>query len=52
MFPVATPSQKVVFLLGDDEDTDPDHKAHQLFTEMEELMADDAGNMVWKETAR
>ncbi|KAJ8320799.1 hypothetical protein KUTeg_002386 [Tegillarca granosa] len=44
------PSQRIQFLLGEDEDDD-DHKTHDVFCEMEELFYKD-DEMEWKETAR
>uniref|UniRef100_UPI00358DD9C6 electroneutral sodium bicarbonate exchanger 1-like n=1 Tax=Myxine glutinosa TaxID=7769 RepID=UPI00358DD9C6 len=46
-----TPSQRVQFILGM-EDEDEEHVPHELFTEMDELCAQDGQNGEWKETAR
>ncbi|XP_062584941.1 sodium bicarbonate cotransporter 3-like isoform X1 [Saccostrea cucullata] len=46
---VANPAQRVQFLLGEEEDEE--HKAHDLFCEMEELFYN-GDQMEWKESAR
>lgn len=46
-----TPSQRVQFLLGT-EDDDEEHIPHDLFTELDELAFRDGEVQVWKETAR
>ncbi|XP_038160485.1 sodium-driven chloride bicarbonate exchanger-like isoform X2 [Cyprinodon tularosa] len=46
-----TPSQRVQFLLGT-EDDDEEHIPHDLFTELDELAFRDGQAQVWKETAR
>ncbi|XP_043972043.1 sodium bicarbonate cotransporter 3-like isoform X2 [Gambusia affinis] len=46
-----TPSQRVQFLLGT-EDDDEEHIPHDLFTELDELSFRDGEVQVWKETAR
>ena len=46
------PSQRVQFLLGQD-DGDEEHMSHDIFCEMEELRAvGEEGDVEWKETAR
>lgn len=50
LFIATPPSQRIQFLLGEDEDDD-DHKTHDVFCEMEELFYKD-DEMEWKETAR
>ncbi|XP_060925219.1 electroneutral sodium bicarbonate exchanger 1 [Limanda limanda] len=45
-----TPSQRVQFILGTEED--PEHVAHELFTELDEIRARDGKEAEWKETAR
>uniref|UniRef100_A0A8C5H9D6 Anion exchange protein n=1 Tax=Gouania willdenowi TaxID=441366 RepID=A0A8C5H9D6_GOUWI len=45
-----TPSQRVQFILGGDEDAE--HKAHELFTELDEICVKDGKDAEWKETAR
>jgi len=47
---VTPPSQRVQFILGEEED-DGCHESHPLFSEMEELVHD-GGEIEWKETAR
>ncbi|KAK3103933.1 hypothetical protein FSP39_023011 [Pinctada imbricata] len=47
---VAPPSQRVQDLLGEEEDDE--HRAHDLFCEMEELFYGPCGEMEWKESAR
>uniref|UniRef100_UPI00358E7933 electroneutral sodium bicarbonate exchanger 1-like isoform X2 n=1 Tax=Myxine glutinosa TaxID=7769 RepID=UPI00358E7933 len=46
-----TPSQRVKFLLGT-EDDDEEHVPHDLFTEMDELCIREGQDSDWKETAR
>ncbi len=48
---VTPPAQRVQFILGEDHD-DSGHEPHPLFSEMEELVFDEDGEMEWKETAR
>ena len=45
------PAQRVQFILGEDHD-DSAHQPHPLFSEMEELLQGEDGQMEWKETAR
>ena len=45
------PAQRVEFILGQDKDENS-HEPHPLFSEMEELLYDENGEMEWKETAR
>lgn len=45
-----SPAQRVQFLLGEEEDDE--HKAHDVFCEMAELLYKDGGDVEWKETAR
>uniref|UniRef100_A0A3Q3XD16 Anion exchange protein n=1 Tax=Mola mola TaxID=94237 RepID=A0A3Q3XD16_MOLML len=45
-----TPSQRVQFILGTDEDAE--HEAHELFTELDEICVKDGKDAEWKETAR
>ncbi|CAG0893072.1 unnamed protein product [Darwinula stevensoni] len=47
--PGTPPSQRVQFILGEDEDDM--HESHPLFSEMEELIQE-GGEMEWRETAR
>jgi len=49
--PVTPPAQRVEFILGQDKDENS-HEPHPLFSEMEELLYDENGEMEWKETAR
>lgn len=49
--PADTPSQRVQFILGT-EDDDEEHIPHDLFTELDELAFRDGDNQEWKETAR
>ncbi|XP_058513165.1 sodium bicarbonate cotransporter 3 isoform X3 [Ochotona princeps] len=49
--PYDTPSQRVQFILGT-EDDDEEHIPHDLFTEMDELCYRDGEDYEWKETAR
>ena len=51
MCTVDTPSQRVKFLLGT-EDDDEEHVPHDLFTEMDELCIREGEDSDWKETAR
>uniref|UniRef100_A0A672ID30 Anion exchange protein n=1 Tax=Salarias fasciatus TaxID=181472 RepID=A0A672ID30_SALFA len=46
-----TPSQRVQFLLGT-EDDDEEHLPHDLFTEMDEISAKDGEDSEWRESAR
>ncbi|CAL8354175.1 unnamed protein product [Arctogadus glacialis] len=46
-----TPSQRVQFILGMDDD-DEEHVPHDLFTELDELAFRDGQGQEWKETAR
>lgn len=50
MFP-DTPSQRVQFLLGT-EDDDEEHIPHDLFTEMDEICLRDGEDSDWRESAR
>lgn len=45
-----TPSQRVQFILGTEEDAE--HVAHELFTELDEICVKDGKDAEWKETAR
>uniref|UniRef100_A0AAQ5YQ65 Anion exchange protein n=1 Tax=Amphiprion ocellaris TaxID=80972 RepID=A0AAQ5YQ65_AMPOC len=45
-----TPSQRVQFILGSEEDAE--HVAHELFTELDEICVKDGKDAEWKETAR
>lgn len=45
-----TPSQRVQFILGTEEDEE--HEAHDLFTELDEICVKDGKDAEWKETAR
>lgn len=45
-----TPSQRVCFILGAEEDEE--HVAHQLFTQLDEICVKDGKVSEWKETAR
>ncbi|XP_047669263.1 electroneutral sodium bicarbonate exchanger 1 isoform X1 [Tachysurus fulvidraco] len=45
-----TPSQRVQFILGTEEDEE--HVAHELFTELDEICVKDGKDAEWKETAR
>ncbi|XP_067304199.1 sodium bicarbonate cotransporter 3 isoform X7 [Pseudorasbora parva] len=49
--PYDTPSQRVQFILGT-EDDDEEHIPHDLFTELDELSFRDGNAYEWKETAR
>ncbi|KAJ8354283.1 hypothetical protein SKAU_G00218500 [Synaphobranchus kaupii] len=49
--PFDTPSQRVQFILGT-EDDDEEHIPHDLFTEMDELSFREGHTYEWKETAR
>lgn len=46
-----TPSQRVQFLLGT-EDDDEEHIPHDLFTEMDEICLRDGEDSGWRESAR
>ena len=47
------PSQRVKFILGQNEDDDDTHEPHDIFCEMEELQCvGEDGDLEWKETAR
>ena len=46
-----TPSQRVQFLLGA-EDDDEEHIPHDLFTEMDEICVRDGEDAEWRESAR
>lgn len=46
-----TPSQRVQFLLGT-EDDDEEHIPHDLFTEMDEICVRDGEDCEWRESAR
>lgn len=48
--PSDTPSQRVQFILGTEEDAE--HVAHELFTELDEICVKDGKDAEWKETAR
>ncbi|KAK7079109.1 Sodium bicarbonate cotransporter 3 [Halocaridina rubra] len=50
--PVTPPSQRVQFILGEDDDGDGTHNSHPLFSEMETLTEMEGGELEWKETAR
>uniref|UniRef100_A0AAQ4Q0V1 Anion exchange protein n=1 Tax=Gasterosteus aculeatus aculeatus TaxID=481459 RepID=A0AAQ4Q0V1_GASAC len=45
-----TPSQRVQFILGTEEDAE--HVTHELFTELDEICVKDGKDAEWKETAR
>ncbi|CAG0888051.1 unnamed protein product [Cyprideis torosa] len=47
--PGTPPSQRVHFILGEDDD---DGSVHPIFSEMIELYTHDDGDMEWRETAR
>lgn len=49
--PLDTPSQRVQFLLGA-EDDDEEHLPHDLFTEMDEICQREGEDCEWKESAR
>lgn len=49
--PTDTPSQRVQFLLGA-EDDDEEHMPHDLFTEMDEICVRDGEDSEWRESAR
>ncbi|XP_069189422.1 electroneutral sodium bicarbonate exchanger 1-like isoform X3 [Procambarus clarkii] len=51
-FSLTPPSQRVQFILGEDEDDDGMHDSHPLFSEMETLTEMEGGELEWKETAR
>lgn len=46
-----TPSQRVQFLLGT-EDDDEEHTPHDLFTEMDEICVRNGEDPEWRESAR
>lgn len=46
-----TPSQRVQFLLGT-EDDDEEHIPHDLFTELDEICLREGEDAEWRETAR
>lgn len=46
-----TPSQRVQFLLGT-EDDDEEHIPHDLFTEMDEICVREGADSEWRESAR
>lgn len=48
--PPDTPSQRVQFILGTEDDAE--HVAHELFTELDEICVKDGKDAEWKETAR
>lgn len=48
--PTDTPSQRVQFILGTEEDAE--HVAHELFTELDEICVKEGKDAEWKETAR
>uniref|UniRef100_A0A3B4BLP8 Anion exchange protein n=1 Tax=Periophthalmus magnuspinnatus TaxID=409849 RepID=A0A3B4BLP8_9GOBI len=48
--PQNTPSQRVQFILGTEEDAE--HESHDLFTELDEICVRDGKDAEWKETAR
>lgn len=48
--PSDTPSQRVQFILGTEEDAE--HVTHELFTELDEICVKDGKDAEWKETAR
>ncbi|KAG8223166.1 hypothetical protein J437_LFUL000332, partial [Ladona fulva] len=51
--PITPPAQRVQFILGDEAGDDTGHEPHPLFSEMEELVKDEDGDVLeWKETAR
>ncbi|XP_050700914.1 electroneutral sodium bicarbonate exchanger 1-like isoform X17 [Eriocheir sinensis] len=50
--PVTPPSQRVQFILGEEDDDDGSHLSHPIFSEMETLTEMEGGEMEWKETAR
>ena len=45
-----TPSQRVQFILGTEEDEE--HVPHDLFTELDEICLKEGEDAEWKETAR
>ncbi|XP_045135612.1 sodium bicarbonate cotransporter 3-like isoform X7 [Portunus trituberculatus] len=51
-FSLTPPSQRVQFILGEDDDDDGTHLSHPLFSEMETLTEMEGGELEWKETAR
>lgn len=48
--PLDTPSQRVQFILGTEEDAE--HVSHELFTELDEICVKEGKDAEWKETAR
>lgn len=48
--PPDTPSQRVQFILGTEEDEQ--HVPHDLFTELDEICLKEGKDAEWKETAR
>lgn len=50
VIPSDTPSQRVQFILGTEEDAE--HVSHELFTELDEICVKDGKDAEWKETAR
>lgn len=50
-FSLDTPSQRVQFILGT-EDDDEEHIPHDLFTELDELCWREGEDAEWRETAR
>ncbi|XP_068241634.1 electroneutral sodium bicarbonate exchanger 1 isoform X6 [Palaemon carinicauda] len=51
-FNLTPPSQRVQFILGEDDDGEGTHNSHPLFSEMETLTEMESGELEWKETAR
>ena len=49
---VTPPSQRVQFILGEEDNDDGTHDSHPLFSEMETLCEMEGGELEWKETAR
>ena len=56
LFVLATPpSERVQFILGKDDDDDDEHRVHDIFCEMSELVCNESDNpedWQWKECAR
>lgn len=50
-FSIDTPSQRVQFILGT-EDDDEEHIPHDLFTELDEICWREGEDAEWRETAR
>lgn len=50
LLPPDTPSQRVQFILGTEEDEQ--HVPHDLFTELDEICVKEGEDAEWKETAR